>query len=321
MRILRGMTLIVSAHRGEFAFQVSDRFATRRLASGRAEAWDATWNKSIILLASDALVAIRFSGIAYIDGKPTDEWATETLWGGPIRVGGSGLLVTGQRPTRSLGESLGRLVSSIDGEIQELPGAASKNPFHLVATGWSWRAGYARHVSIAVGNLESGTSVFRRRCRSKRREEARFVRVDADPPRWLSRQDTTRIERSVVRASTPEEIEDVLISEVRSVARRSNGRVGANCMSIRIPVPMRPVRIRFAPLRPPRARLEMSRRSVELGLGYAPCFVTPNVASLAAELGGGLWSNLGGIEIEYEAPGMESDGVSFVQGQPRRPPP
>jgi len=113
----------------------------------------------------------------------------------------------------------------------------------------------------------------------------------------------------------------MLISEIRSVARRSGSLVGKDCMSIRIPVPMRSVRIRFEPVQPPRAQLEMPGRNVELGLGYAPCFVTPGVASLAAQLAGGLWTNLGGIEIEYEAPGMESEGVSFQQSQPRRPPP
>lgn len=315
------MTLILSAHMPTFAFQVSDRLASREPRSGDAKTWDPTWNKGVILLASDALVAISLSGLAYLNGRPTDQWVAETLWGGPIQVGGRGLLTIGSGPTRTLRTSLELLASAIDQELRKLPGTVREKALHFVVTGWSWKGENVRRVSLAVGNLQGGGLVFHRRCRSRPREEARFVRVDADPPSWLSRQATTRIEGSVAKAMTPEAVEDVLISEIRSVARRSGDAIGEDCMSIRIPVPMRPIRIRFEPLQPPRARLEMARRKVELGVGYAPCFVTPGAASLAARLGGGLWTNLGEIEVEYEAPGMESQGVSFVQGQPRRPPP
>jgi len=262
------VTLILSAHRHSFAFQVSDRLASRRPHSGDAEPWDPTWNKSVILLASDALVAISFSGLAYLDGRPTDQWVAETLWGAPIRVGGRGLLVTGPGPTRTLRANLELLTSAVDQELQKLSGIAREKHFHYVVTGWSWKGENARRVSLAVGNLQGGALVFQRRCRSKPREEVRLVRVDADPPDWLSRQETTRIEEGVVNARTPEAVEDVLISEIRSVARRSRGQVGEDCMSVQIPVPMRPVRIR-EPLRLPKARLEMARRSVELGVGYA----------------------------------------------------
>lgn len=300
---------------------MSDRLASRRSQSGDAELWDPTWNKSVILLASDALVAISLSGPAYLDGKATDQWVTETLWGGPIRVGGRGLLVTGPGPTRTLKSSLELLGSAVDQQLRMLGGTVREKPIHFVVTGWSWKREHAQRVSLVVGNLRGGALVFHRRCRSKPREEVRFVRVDADPPGWLSRQESIRIEGSVARATTPEEVEDVLVSEIRSVARRSGHRVGEDCMSIRIPVPKRPIRIRFEPLQPSRARLDMANRNVDLGLGYAPCFVTPGAASLAARLGGGLWTNIGDIEIEYEAPGMKSEGVSFVQGQPRRPAP
>ena len=228
-------------------------------------------------------------------------------------VGGRGLLVTGPGPTRTLKANLELLTSAVDQELQKLSGIAREKHSHYVVTGWSWKGENAWRVSLAVGNLQGGALVFQRRCRSKPREEVRLVRVDADPPDWLSRQETTRIEEGVVNARTPEAVEDVLISEIRSVARRSRGQVGEDCMSVQIPVPMRPVRIRFEPLRLPKARLEMARRSVELGVGYAPCFVTPGAASLAARLGGGLWTNLGGIEIEHKAPGMESQEVSFLQ--------
>ena len=55
----------------------SCKFGDRLLTTdnnGRAEDWDAFSNKSLLVIANGAHVIVSYSGLAFIDSVPTDEW-------------------------------------------------------------------------------------------------------------------------------------------------------------------------------------------------------------------------------------------------------
>jgi hypothetical protein len=58
--------------------QVSDRLVTGGSRS------DPCANKTVVYRARDALVSIGYSGIAYVDQTPTDDWIVEHLWGNSL---------------------------------------------------------------------------------------------------------------------------------------------------------------------------------------------------------------------------------------------
>jgi hypothetical protein len=315
------MTLILSAHRGGIAVQVSDRLTSVTDRFGRSRPWDHTWNKTVLLLARDAVVAISFSGLAYLDERPTDQWLTETLWGERINVGGHGLLAVGRGQVGPLRSCLRLLSARLEQELMILPRDARAVGVHLSITGWRFSHGQVERVALAVRTMLDGRIEFLRRCRARSPEEARLVRVCADPPGWLGGDDVLRVERTLVRAQTVRELEEALIAELRAVARRSGDRIGEDCMLIRIPRSPTRIGVRFAPVVPLRGRVSAGKLSAELGIGYFPCVVAPGAAQLASRLGGSGSRTFGNIEIDYEAPGVAWEGMAVEQGYERRRPP
>jgi hypothetical protein len=65
------MTSIVSLLAGPFVQHASDRLVTVRRGDD-THPYDAAANKAILFVAQDAVVAIGYTGTAYLDGAPTD---------------------------------------------------------------------------------------------------------------------------------------------------------------------------------------------------------------------------------------------------------
>ncbi len=68
------MTLILTLATPRYILQVSDRLVTR----GDSR-FDPASNKIVIYHAKNALVAIGYSGLAYLEGVPTDQWIAQKL--------------------------------------------------------------------------------------------------------------------------------------------------------------------------------------------------------------------------------------------------
>src|SRR5438876_988555 len=76
------MTLTLATAAWPFAIQVTDRLLT---LTPTGEPFDRDANKNIIFHGRDGVAAIAYSGIACVDGLPTDQWIVETItleqWG------------------------------------------------------------------------------------------------------------------------------------------------------------------------------------------------------------------------------------------------
>ena len=68
------MTLIISVVAGWMALQVGDR-----LVSAANKEWDPDANKTVLLLGLDGHACISYSGLAYLGGRPTDQFIAEAL--------------------------------------------------------------------------------------------------------------------------------------------------------------------------------------------------------------------------------------------------
>jgi hypothetical protein len=76
------VTLIVSAVVGNWAFHASDRFVSvDPTPDNPTGEYDPHANKTVVVVGTDCWVVLGYTGIAYLDGKPTDQLIAEAISG------------------------------------------------------------------------------------------------------------------------------------------------------------------------------------------------------------------------------------------------
>ena len=121
------MTLILAMANPSYVLQVGDRLTNQAWSyvngTVRYEPWEILANKAVIYAASDALVAISYTGMAYMGDKNTDTWLAEQLDSdisrGPhaaFRSGGSEKRINIGMAVRVLAERIDSLFASVPPE-------------------------------------------------------------------------------------------------------------------------------------------------------------------------------------------------------------
>jgi hypothetical protein len=125
------MTLILARASGEFVIQVTDRLVTN---TKTGQPFDRVANKNILCFASNALVAIAYTGDAYLDGVPTDHWIAEKLAGIKIDPNNPPMMQGGQNETRrDVGQAFRHLSDELSRQDQR------KRLYLLISVqGWQW---------------------------------------------------------------------------------------------------------------------------------------------------------------------------------------
>lgn len=76
------MTLIVSLIAGHWAFHASDRIISVEPSTANPTGeYDPHSNKTVVVVGTDAWVVLGYSGLAFLDGKPTDPLIAEAISG------------------------------------------------------------------------------------------------------------------------------------------------------------------------------------------------------------------------------------------------
>lgn len=74
--------LIVSAVAGDWAFHASDRFVSvDPTLDNPTEEYDPHANKTVVAVGADCWVVLGYTGLAFLDGKPTDQLIAEAISG------------------------------------------------------------------------------------------------------------------------------------------------------------------------------------------------------------------------------------------------
>jgi len=144
------MTLVLSLLTTRYVMQVADRLVT---ADGKLI--DPASNKSLIYLARNAIVAIGYSGLAYLDGIPTDEWIAQTLWGKEFprhddgRAVGHVLGMEG-RQCIDIGGAIERIRSGCENALRKERVPLKEKFLQITLAGWQWRRVGTRLVSRPI---------------------------------------------------------------------------------------------------------------------------------------------------------------------------
>lgn len=312
------MTLILGAVAQGVVHQVADR----RVVVEQGRTWqehDTRSNKQIIVVGPDALVAIGYTGLAYLDGRPTDDVLAEAVAGRPL---GRGMTCLDQ--VDAIHAVADRIAECVDGFI------GPKSPFGLEVGLTGIKRGKRGRVEPLLWEVKKrpGTSLVVDRGEQTpfdwRRSFALQCLGDADSA-LVRRAVQTIKELQVEGLNRRDAVTEVLVDTLVRTAEGRPSTVGGDCMVVRL------WRERGSPVvdaeyRPRKLHLVTARvpgSEFSFPAAYAPWFISQTfVASPAVVRGDGGWT-IGDVRFRIRAPNSRDFGGPsvFFGSQEREPPP
>jgi hypothetical protein len=313
------MTLILTTVHRHCVTQVADRLVTRR---GR-EQFDPDANKTVLFFARDAFVTLGYSGPAYIDRRPTDQWIAETLRDRPVILGHDGrspaVLSCNEQIANwpSVHEAVARLVKGLEEASRQSPAVWRAVPLDIVIAGWQqYRRKRPRAFALTISNAPGCPTVVKRLSR----HFGRGVWLVTAPDGYLLPGEQIAL-NDVVRQVTPAEAERAMVAQIRNVAARTS-TVGPHCMCVSSAARVWGVRIRYDSPNPDMGDLISDRVTVPIPIAFSPWIVTEHqtmapsiIIGIGPEVRAGRW------RIQIEGTGERCDpGAPWVQFGQNRPP-
>ena len=269
------MTLILTHANSGRVLQVGDRLVTEH-PSG--EEFDPRSNKQVIYRAKDGLVAIGYSGLAFIEGSNTDTWIAHRLRGGSPAGGGPdrwAMHIGAAKRSFDLGGAARQLCRDLGMAVPVVGPSVI-----VIAAGWQWdrRGRNLRPVMWGIARSPSGSFTVTRW------------------PRWwgphsqLCTIPVGAIEKTTQRALfdavdavgfDTEAALALLVAAIRRAASvRAPALIGSECMAIELPPPIgerNPRILYLEPVGPPAER-------------FTPWLVSEHGMFAPSQVTGGGWA-------------------------------
>jgi hypothetical protein len=299
--------------------QVGDRLVTRG-----GNRFDPIANKNVLYFGPDGIISLGYTGLAYLDDIPTDQWLVEKMTGLFYERGKrTGALRIGRIP-RWL--PIGRTVWALCEELNNLfvrPAMrriAHNTFFEVVGAGWQWRRrGRARPVLL--GLIEKQASD---RCELYygARHIGRQYLFSTTPDANADLLDQLALRTRLRSIRSADEAESVLVDAIRDVASKTTV-VGLNCMSILLPPPkFGRARVRYIGVDRVAARIELREgaiQSTEVPAAFSPWIVGTMGVHAPSIIGGTFTFNVGDFEVTIDAPALSGPGILGAMGSIERP--
>jgi hypothetical protein len=298
------MTLHLSRVAKDLALQVSDRQITW---SGRP--FDELSNKNILYWARDALVSIGYTGIAYLEDTPTDQWLVEKLSGWPYerRRRPDMLMIGGVLNWwRNIELTLHLFQSELRRAFSQARASERQFHFELAIVGWrlKWKRKRQFVSSPFVARvIKAAGSPSVRVVMPGRRWYLGGKMMTGQTPEYLTPEEYQHWRhRLVIEHSDPQvradHAERVFTEAIRSVSARW-ASVGPHCMSILLPPPgVGWVRVRYIP-----SESLDGHPLADYPVAYSPWIVGPRHILAPSVMRGTGWNiPLGQFSVVLEGP-------------------
>jgi hypothetical protein len=292
------VTLVLTVATPIYALHVSDR-----LVSKGGTPHDPLANKTVVLRATDGLLAFGYTGPAYIGGVPTDTWIAEAVSGEPCAGDAAGGMRMGTFPVRDVGTTLSSLSQR----------RRPKNQFRsftgeISAVGWQWDGKRERAlVRQVLWVLHRGSGELRwqqivPRHAPERKKVFRMVHTGDWP---LGAEAWQRVMDQVGAAGRDvERVESVLVDAIRDASALTSGTIGSHCMSVLLRPWQHPhAFVRFLP----HAAHEAEAFGQVVGVAYSPWMVAPDAIHAPAVHIGGWACAQGLLTYEMNSPPIPED--------------
>jgi hypothetical protein len=301
------VTLILSYASKNILIQISDRLVTRGSAP-----FDALANKCVIYSAADGILALAYTGLAYVADNPTDDWIANILGQQtPGRV----------RVSRSLFELKRALEHVATGAPPVWKRQWLQESFEIPILGWQWNARGRARPLVAWLSKPPGTESFE---------------FDSFPRWWFvdgkyraiacpeGNYPLAQLRGLTDRLSvhSVDEAEAILVDAIREVSTRIP-QVGPHCMSIVIHPPSTGrVRVRYLPTSQAAADISTASGVRRVAVAFSPWILAPGMTMPPSVISGSGWEAhpAGPYTFALEAPD-DPHLAGLMSTHPRRPPP
>ncbi len=243
------------------------------------------------------MVAIGYTGMAYIGTVPTDRWIAETLTGLTFPEGRRGrgsvpFLMTTDYESQYLGLRIRHLRDQLE-KIRPLIPRQYRNewtasPFDVIMTGFEWNRGVFRPVLVSLSK-PAGSDAFHLSAEGRywyRAQRGRFVaKMSAVPSQNLPEHQLRIIDAQLESTwghgkGTPRDVaehaEKLFAATIRDVSVELTA-VGPDTMSILIPAPAVPsptIRVRYVAAESDRGVLVAGDKQIPVPVAFTPWIVS-----------------------------------------------
>jgi hypothetical protein len=296
------MTLILARVTGQFIIQVSDRLVSNVTTQ---TPFDPMANKCILYIASNAVVAIAYTGTAYINHIPTDQYLAQILLGQVIDPNNIPMMSTEIRNKSDIGLSMRKI-------LEELNSQGNLLDIILTYQGWQWD--HKGHVRPIVGVINKDSQNKRYSISQEKRDFYLAGSLTISTPRSnLSEEEINKLSIAL-RNKTIIESEEILINEIRRISAE-NQWVGPHCMSISIPHPSTPnIHINFSEYISTEKPESKRKNFKQMDFSYSPWVISQNIYLPPNEIiGGGFNICTGPFTIRFDT-NVEHKSELFIGG-------
>ena len=296
------MTLILSHVARYGVIHVSDRLLTLR---GTNASFDAHSNKALLYLCTDAIVAIGYTGIAYVGDSPADVWIAHQLIGKEFEEPSHFGLPLQSEP-RNIVSAVELLRTRLESEMRRTSAAE----FGILVTGWKWpqrkkpKRAEPFVATVRWNGDHMATETLPRYWRYVRGRDELLACIPAN----IEHHRAEEVMKSLNQCSDSVSMRNILIETIRSISGE-NATVGPDCMSIMLTPPnLLLAEIEFV----------FSGSGLSHGEVYAPWVITPGYVHAPSILFGG-WEIHDGPWTIYLKDDVRGFAPWAIQKRPKRP--
>jgi hypothetical protein len=320
------MTLILGAVFGNWAVHASDRHVTvsttRRNPTGEH---DPNANKTVVVTGSDCWLVLGYTGLAYLDGKPTDQVIAEAISGYENLSPDAAFTFWQRLPGLHYREIRDRVEKKLNDAYTRVPRATAEGyPTTVLATGLQRKDGMVTKVMFRTTIKATSSTSVELRPPAQIYKAFRLVGVGA-----CKKEICKRAEELIVSATSVEDVRDILRGAVVATSRLTP-RVGDDVMTVILDQSKRKISTAFWPGKNKRLPAlfqqvadEDEQQLVASATVATPYILTPGTIYGPSVGTPGGWSSNNGIHFDFTGFGDPPAGGSgmFFGAQPRTTPP
>lgn len=317
------MTLIVAVATGNYAFHASDRYVSvQPTPKNPTGDWDLHANKTVVAIGSDCWLVLGYTGLAYLDGKPTDQVIAEAISGYDDLSGGAAFIpwFVPQRPHYR--EIRDRVEQKLADAYSRLPKTtADKYATLVLAAGVQRKDGLISGVMFQIkahGRTTTAEEVVPNRLRAGSYQFGAVGMVNKDI--------IDHMDARIPSAQSLEETRDMLMNAVIETSRLTE-YVGDDVMGVILDKQSNTISTHFRRADPQRqAELlqqvdNIDEHFKQMASVSTPYVLTPGMIYAPSIGSPGGWAMNTGINFTFSGFDDKPGPGAFVAGQPRKPAP
>lgn len=316
------MTLILSIATSGYVVQTSDRLTSKSLR-GQISTHDNLANKTIVYRATDAIASISYSGLAYLNGIPTDSYFADLIWGSCISARSGGYGPGTGFATRPNSWTVDQCVGALKRAVDAIPQWKIRQAGGMFVALAGWRAAQPNskpfYIEIYRYGDDSRAMIFgTKRHWPRIGKTLCFGSIGAAQSR--AQLDEALAPYRPSRSLSMQDAEVAMTGLTRRAAKRYK-TVGPHVLSVLMPDPDKgPIVCHFIPAEPHGAVFASRVQRREIEVAHTPWVIAPHMFQAPHMAIGHSIADLGGIEFHLiGAP--PQDGLAGLAFSTRRPPP